>query len=61
MHKEYSIEKWNIRSSLCMLIAFTNQRAYVNLCKLRCSTAINLEINSSELDLRLSVNNTLMT
>ena len=61
MHKEYSIEKWNTLSPPRILIQITNQRAYVNLCKLRCSTAINLQINSNQLVLRSSINNTRMT
>ena len=61
MHKEHSIEKWNILSPLCILIQITNQRSCVNLCKLRCSTVINLEINSNQLVLHSSINNSRMT
>ena len=57
MHKEYSIEKWNILSPLCLLIQITNQHSCDNLRKLRCSTAINLQINSNRLVLRSSINN----
>ena len=45
MHKEYSIEKWNIISPLGISVQMTNQRSSVNLCKRRCSTAINPQIN----------------
>ena len=61
MHKEYSIEKSNILSPLCISIQITNQCSCVNLCKLRCSTAINLQINSNQLVLRSSVNNRRVT
>ena len=61
MYKEYSTKKWNILSPLCILILITNQRYSVNLSKLRCSTAINLQINSNQLVLRSFINNTRMT
>ena len=61
MHNEYSIEKWKILSPLCILKQITNQHSCVNLDKLRCSTAINLQINSNQLVLRSSINNMRMT
>ena len=61
MHQEYSIEKWSVLSPLCILIQITNQCSCVNLRKLRCSTAINLQINSNQLVLRSSINNTRVT
>ena len=61
MHKEYSIGKWNILSPLCLLTQITNQRSCVNLCKLRCSTGINLQINSNRLVSRSSISSTRIT
>ena len=60
MLKEHSIEKWNILSPLWTLILIPNQHLCVNLFKIHCSTVINLQINSNQLVLRLSVNNTRM-
>ena len=57
MHKKYSIEKWNIIPPLWLSIQMANQCSCVNLCKLRCSTAIDPQI-INQLVLRLSINNT---
>ena len=54
-------QAWNILSPLYVLIQIANQRSCVNLCKLRCLTAINLLINSNQLVLRSSVKYTRIT